>query len=116
MPKEPDWWPARYVNLMREAIEELGGPRKAVSTLGRRGIPPIDVAIALLGGVGETAKQLKVSRQTFNRMMKVSVREWDILHGERLEELTGIKIQVLVLSAEEAAKLPDEDESNGAHR
>lgn len=90
---------------MREAIEELGGPLQAVAKLGRRGISPMEIAIILLGGIGETATKLGISRQRFDRLRKMKpIEQWGHHHLVKLEELTGIPNEILVLPADEAVE------------
>jgi hypothetical protein len=98
-------WPARYSKLMREAIEALGGPEEACKILGRRGRPPLDVAIALLGGQIATADKLGINRQRFYRMVQAGTKKWDGEFLERLAELSGVSIAMLMRTAEEAGNV-----------
>lgn len=110
-------WPARYSKLMIEAIEELGGPEEACARLGRRGRSPLDVAIALLGGPIRTAEKLGIQRQRFYRMMQSGTKKWDGEFLERLSELSGVSMSMLMRSAEEAASLAPaktKEKGNGA--
>ena len=103
---EANSWLDGYTNAMRELIEEVGGPKVAVAKLARRGVPPIQIAIVMVGNIGRTAELLGISRQTFDRMRNTPVADWKRGHLLVLEEATGIPADMLKLPVEEAAKLP----------
>lgn len=81
--------------IMKAAIDGLGGAADAARELANRGVAPIDLAIAVLGGKLVVARMLGISRQTLDNWLAKPFAEW--LHGplEQLEAATGIPMNVL---------------------